>query len=68
MNKDQAKGRAKTAAGKLQAFAGKLLGSKKQEAKGVARQVAGRTRKAYGDGKQVARKTRAPARTTRTAH
>ena len=35
MNKDQVKGAVKEAAGKLQQKTGKILGSKKQEAKGL---------------------------------
>jgi len=39
MNKDQVKGAAKDAAGKVQEQAGKVVGSEEQQAKGQARQV-----------------------------
>lgn len=37
MNKDQVKGVVKDAAGKVQQEAGKFVGSKKQQAKGMAK-------------------------------
>ena len=45
MNKDQVKGATKEAAGKL-------VGSKEQQAKGIGKQVAGSTQKNYGDAKE----------------
>ncbi|MEO6080073.1 MAG: CsbD family protein [Steroidobacteraceae bacterium] len=59
MNKDQVKGSAKTAAGKLQKNAGKAVGSTEHQVKGAAREIAGKTQKAYGDIKDDARKSRA---------
>lgn len=53
MNKDQVKGAAKDAAGKVQEAAGKMTGSKEHEAKGLAKQVEGNTQKAYGDAKET---------------
>ena len=53
MNKDQVKGAAKDAAGKLQQQAGKLVGNEKMQAKGLAKQVSGKLRKGVGDVKQV---------------
>jgi uncharacterized protein YjbJ (UPF0337 family) len=53
MNKDQVKGAAKDAAGKAQEAAGKLVGSKDQQAKGLAKQVEGSVQKNYGDAKEV---------------
>jgi uncharacterized protein YjbJ (UPF0337 family) len=53
MNKDQVKGVVKDIAGKVQEQAGKLVGSKEQEAKGLGNQVAGKAEKAYGDAKEV---------------
>ena len=53
MNNDQVKGAQKDAAGKLQEQAGKAIGSTKQQAKGLARQVKGKVQKAYGDVKQA---------------
>jgi uncharacterized protein YjbJ (UPF0337 family) len=53
MNKDQVKGVVKDIAGKVQEQAGKLVGSKEQQAKGLGNQVAGKAEKAYGDAKEV---------------
>jgi len=53
MNKDQVKGAAKEAAGKLQQKAGALLGSTSQEAKGLAKKVQGKTQKKVGDAKEA---------------
>lgn len=60
MNKDQAKGHARTSAGMIQEFFGNLFGSRKQKARGMARQMAGRTQKALGDGRPIIRKARTP--------
>ena len=49
MNKNQVKGAAKASVGKLQRAAGKLVGSRKQEAKGIAKQVAGKAQQRFGD-------------------
>lgn len=49
MNRDQVKGAAKDAAGKVQRKAGEATGSVKQQAKGAARQVEGKVQKAAGD-------------------
>ena len=53
MNKDQIKGAAKDTAGKVQEAAGKLVGSKEQQAKGLSKQVEGSVQKNYGDAKEV---------------
>ena len=53
MNKDQVKGTAKDVAGKVQEEAGKLVGSKEQEAKGLSKQIEGKTQKKVGDAKEV---------------
>ena len=53
MNKDQVKGAIKEAAGKVQTEAGKLVGSKEQQAKGMAHEVAGKAEKKLGDAKEV---------------
>lgn len=53
MNKDQVKGAVKDVAGKTQEAAGKLVGSKEQQAKGLAKQVEGSVQKNYGDAKEV---------------
>lgn len=49
MNKDQIKGRAKEAEGKLKAAAGAIIGNKKLEAKGKAEQVLGKVQASVGD-------------------
>lgn len=49
MNKDQVKGRIKEATGEVQDQFGKLVGSKEQEAKGHAREFAGKVQKNAGD-------------------
>lgn len=53
MNKNQVKGAVKDIAGKVQEEAGKLTGSKEQEAKGVQKQVEGKAEKLLGDIKEV---------------
>jgi uncharacterized protein YjbJ (UPF0337 family) len=52
INKDQVEGRAKEAVGKVQEVAGKTLGNKTQQVKGVAHKVAGQAQAAYGDVKE----------------
>jgi uncharacterized protein YjbJ (UPF0337 family) len=49
MNKNQVKGAVKDIAGKVQEEAGKLTGSKEQQAKGLNKQISGKAEKAYGD-------------------
>lgn len=49
MNKDQIKGRAKEAEGKLKDDAGAIVGNKKLEAKGKAEQVVGKIQASVGD-------------------
>ena len=56
MNKDQVKGSLKRAKGKMQEVTGKAVGNKNLEARGDANQAIGKTQKAYGDAKQMARK------------
>lgn len=53
MNKDQAKGETKDIAGKFQEEAGKLIGNKKMEAKGLKNQVVGKAQKGLGDAKEA---------------
>jgi uncharacterized protein YjbJ (UPF0337 family) len=55
VNKDQVKGTAKDIAGKIQEEAGRAVGSKEQEAKGLNKQVSGKAQKKYGDAKEVVR-------------
>ncbi|MEJ0100088.1 MAG: CsbD family protein [Pseudomonadota bacterium] len=60
MNKDQIKGSAKEAAGKVQQKVGEVTGSTGQQIKGAAREIAGKAQKAYGDVKQEDRDQRNP--------
>jgi uncharacterized protein YjbJ (UPF0337 family) len=55
MNKDQIKGSLKDASGKVQAATGKALGNPEQQRKGLQKQAEGRTQKAVGDVKEVAK-------------
>jgi uncharacterized protein YjbJ (UPF0337 family) len=57
MNKDQVKGRAKAAVGRVKEVAGKATGSTKTQIKGTAEKVAGKTQAAYGDAKDDMNKT-----------
>jgi len=49
MNKDQIKGSAREAAGKVQKNAGRAVGSTEHQVKGAAKEAAGKAQKAYGD-------------------
>jgi uncharacterized protein YjbJ (UPF0337 family) len=49
VNKDQAKGAAKDAAGRMQRATGAATGNGTQEIKGAAKQVAGKVQKAVGN-------------------
>jgi len=51
MNKDQVKGAARQAAGKVQKKTGKATANGTMAVKGAAREVAGKTQKAYGNAK-----------------
>jgi uncharacterized protein YjbJ (UPF0337 family) len=53
MNKDQVKGVVKEAAGKLQQETGKILGSRKQQARGLVTKVEGQAQKKVGDAKEA---------------
>jgi uncharacterized protein YjbJ (UPF0337 family) len=53
MNKDQVNGTLKGLAGKVQEEAGKLVGNKEQQAKGLLQQVEGHAEKKLGDAKEV---------------
>ena len=52
MNKDQLKGTAKDATGKMQEKLGEATGNREQEAKGEARQVEGKVQKGVGNVKE----------------
>ena len=61
MNRDQVKGRAKDAAGKIQLEAGKATGNLTQQAKGLAKQAVGKVQKTAGDAREDAKQsTRKP--------
>jgi uncharacterized protein YjbJ (UPF0337 family) len=49
MNKDQVKGRAAEAKGKVKEIAGKVVGNRKLEQEGKIQVVAGKVRAGYGD-------------------
>lgn len=53
MNSDQVKGALKDAAGTVQQKTGELVGSKEQQAKGIAKQVEGNAQQATGDAKEA---------------
>jgi uncharacterized protein YjbJ (UPF0337 family) len=53
MNKNQVTGAIKDIAGKVQKVTGKLIGSKSQQAKGLSKQIAGKTEKNYGNAKEA---------------
>ena len=53
MNKNQIHGAVKDLTGKVQEEAGKLVGNKEQEAKGIQKQVIGKAEKRLGDAKQI---------------
>jgi uncharacterized protein YjbJ (UPF0337 family) len=53
MNRDQAKGATKDAAGKVQEKAGEVVGSAEQRAKGMGKQIAGKTQKKLGDAEEA---------------
>jgi uncharacterized protein YjbJ (UPF0337 family) len=52
MNKDQIKGRAKEAEGKVQEVVGKIVGNDQQQAKGAAKKNLGKLQATLGDAKQ----------------
>jgi uncharacterized protein YjbJ (UPF0337 family) len=58
MNRDQAKGAVKDAAGKVQRKAGEVIGSPKQEARGAAKQAEGKVQKSWGNAKESAKGSR----------
>ena len=52
-NKDQVKGELKDLGGKIQEEAGKLVGSKEQESKGLKKQAEGKLQKTVGNLKEA---------------
>ena len=67
MNKDQIKGSAKTALGKVQESAGKLVGSKEQQTKGLGKQLEGSAQKNIGNATQTIEETKATLKGSRTS-
>ena len=59
MNSDQVKGATKNVVGKVQEEAGKLTGSKQQQAEGLKKQVEGTAQKGFGDAKNTIHKATA---------
>ena len=57
MNKDQVTGTAKNIGGKIQEQAGKLVGDKEQQAKGLLHQAEGTVQKKMGDVKDAVKKS-----------
>ena len=57
MNKDQIKGKSKDIAGNIQEQVGKMVGSKSQQAKGLGKQIEGKSEKLFGDAKEVIKDT-----------
>jgi len=53
MNKDQVKGTAKEAAGKVQAQVGKVAGSTEQQVKGHVREAEGKAQHVVGDARKA---------------
>ena len=60
MNKDQIKGAAKVIGGKIQEEAGKLVGSRVQEAKGLEKQIEGKAQEHVGSLKEAVRDATKP--------
>ncbi len=52
MNKDQVKGRAEQAAGKVKEVTGRVVGNENLEADGLVDQAKGKTQAGYGDAKE----------------
>jgi uncharacterized protein YjbJ (UPF0337 family) len=57
-NKDQIKGRAQDAKGKVKEIAGKLVANKKLERKGQIEQAGGKIQSGYGDLKEDLKRDR----------
>lgn len=55
MNNDPIQGTAKNIAGRAQEGAGKVIGNKKRQAKGLAHQIEGKTHKMVGDATEIVR-------------
>lgn len=53
MNKNQVKGAAKMAVGKVQRKVGEAVGSPKQQGKGLLKEIVGAFQKGYGDSQKA---------------
>lgn len=58
MNKNQTQGAVKNMTGTVQEAAGKLVGNKEQQAKGVQKQVSGKAEERLGDAKESVKDAR----------
>ena len=58
MNKDQIKGQVKLAKGEVKELAGKLVGDKAMETKGMIQKTAGKIQSTYGNAKDKIKKGR----------
>jgi len=57
MNKDQVKGRAEEAAGKVKEVTGRIIGDKEMEVEGKAQKSGGKLLAGYGDIKEELKKS-----------
>lgn len=67
MNKDTVKGAVVAAMDKIQQTIGRLMGSPKQEAKGIEKRAAGKTRKAAGKTRATVKRATATRKKARKA-
>lgn len=58
MNRDQVKGRAKEAAGKVKKNVGRAIGNPTMEAKGLGKEIVGKVQKTLGDARDEVDKGR----------
>ena len=58
MNKDQIKGAVKNITGQVQEQTGAIVGNQEQQAKGLHKQISGRTHEPLGDAKAAVKQVR----------
>ena len=68
MNKHQLNGAVTDIAGKVQEETGKLIGSKEQQAKGLHKQISGKTEERLGDAQQVVKEASDAVKKVRAKH
>jgi uncharacterized protein YjbJ (UPF0337 family) len=68
LNKNQVHGVAKDIVGQVQEEAGKLVGNKDQETKGVQKQVSGKAEKRLGDAREIVKDARAAVKDAVAGH